>query len=90
LFEALGFAKPVIMTPVGAAPEVIGNNERGKLIPPRDSDAIAGAIIEFMNNREWGRSLAESGRNYIYRRMNADRAARNYEDLYCAALRQAS
>jgi glycosyltransferase involved in cell wall biosynthesis len=90
LFEALGFAKPVIMTPVGAAPEVIGNNERGRLIPPRDSDAIAGAIIEFMNNREWGRSLAESGRNYIYRRMNADRAARNYEDLYCAALRQAS
>jgi glycosyltransferase involved in cell wall biosynthesis len=88
LFEALGFSKPVIMTPVGAAPEVIGNNERGRLIAPGDSNAIADAIIELMNNRELGRSLAESGRAYIYRNMDADRAARNYEELYCAALRR--
>ena len=90
LFEALGFTKPIIMTPVGAAPEVIGNNERGRLIPPRDSDAIAAAIIELMNDRKLARSLAESGRDYIYQNMSADRAARNYEELYCAALRQAS
>jgi hypothetical protein len=36
------------------------------------------------------RSLAKSGRNYIYRHMNTDRAARNYEELYYAALQQAS
>ena len=90
LFEALGFAKPVIMTPVGAAPEVIGKNERGRLVPPGDSDAIADAIIELMNDRELGRSLAESGRDYIYRHMNADHAARNYEELYFAALQKSS
>jgi glycosyltransferase involved in cell wall biosynthesis len=90
LFEALGFTKPVIMTPVGAAPEVIGNNERGRLIPPGNSDAIAEAIIELMNDRELARSLAESGRNYIYRRMNTDSAARNYEELYFTALQHAS
>jgi glycosyltransferase involved in cell wall biosynthesis len=90
LFEALGFTKPVIITPVGAAPEVIGNNERGLLIPPGNSDAIADAIIELMNDRELARSLAESGRNYIYRHMDIDRAARNYEELYYAALQQAS
>ena len=66
LFEALGFTKPILMTPVGAAPEVIGNNERGRLIPPGDSGAIADAIIELMDDRELGRSLAESGRAYIY------------------------
>jgi glycosyltransferase involved in cell wall biosynthesis len=90
LFEALGFTKPVIMTPVGAAPEVIGNNERGRLVPPGNSDAIADAIIELMNDRELARSLAESGRNYIYRHMGAYCAARNYEELYYAALRQVS
>jgi len=90
LFEALGFTKPIIMTPVGAAPEVIGNNERGRLIPPGDSGAIADAIIELMNDRKLARSLAESGRDYIYQNMSADRAARNYEELYRAALRQAS
>ena len=90
LFEALGFTKPVIMTPVGAAPEVIGNNERGRLVPPGNSDAIADAIIELMNDRELARSLAESGRNYIYRNMGAYCAARNYEELYYAALQQVS
>lgn len=90
LFEALAFAKPIIMTPVGAAPEVIGNNERGRLIPPGDSEAIADAITELMNDRELGRSLAESGRAYIHRNMGADLAARNYETLYYAGLRQAS
>ena len=87
LFEALAFTKPVIMTPVGAAPEVIGNDERGRLIPPGDSNAIASRITELMNDRELGRSLAESGRAYIYQNMGADRAARNYEELYYAALR---
>src|SRR5215813_14014393 len=87
LIEALAFTKPIIMTPVGFAPEVIGNNERGRLIPPGDSDAIADAITELMNDRELGRSLAESGRAYIYQNMGAERAARNYEELYYAALR---
>jgi glycosyltransferase involved in cell wall biosynthesis len=86
MFEALAFTKPVVMTPVGAAPEVIGNNERGRLIPPGDSGAMADAITELMNDRELGRSLAESGRAYIYQHMGADRAARNYEELYYAAL----
>jgi glycosyltransferase involved in cell wall biosynthesis len=78
------------MTPVGAASGVIGNNERGRLVPPGNSDAIADAIIELMNDRGLARSLAESGRNYIYRNMSADRAARNYEDLYYAALQRSS
>ncbi len=88
LFESLAFAKPIIMTPVGAAPEVIGNNERGRLIPPRDSGAIADAITEFMNDRELGRSLAEAGRAYIHQNMSADVAARNYEELYYAGLQR--
>lgn len=86
LAESLAFAKPIIMTPVGAAPEVIGNNERGRLIPPADSEAIADAIIELMNDRELGRSLAEAGRAYVYHNMSADRAARSYEELYFTAL----
>jgi len=86
LIEALAFTKPIIMTPVGFAPEVIGNNERGRLIPPGDSDAIADAITELMNDRELGRYLAESGRAYVHQNMDADRTARNYEELYSAAL----
>jgi len=90
LFEALAFSKPVIMTPVGAAPEVIGDNERGRLIPPGDSQAMATAMIELMSDREKGRRMAEAGRDFIYRNVGADLATRRYEELYETALRQAS
>jgi glycosyltransferase involved in cell wall biosynthesis len=45
-------------------------------------------VIELMNDRELGRSLAEAGRAYIYQNLSADRAARNYEELYYDALKQ--
>jgi glycosyltransferase involved in cell wall biosynthesis len=90
LAEALAFTRPVIMTSIATAPEIIGNNERGRLVPPRDSEAIADAIIELMNDRELGRSLAEAGRAYLYQNTSAERVARSYEELYFMALRQAS
>lgn len=82
LFEALGFAKPVIMTPVGAAPEVIGDNERGRIIPKGDSAAIASAICELMQDRQLGNELGRLGQSFIYQNMGADRTARLYEQLY--------
>lgn len=82
LVEAYAFGKPVIMTPVGVAPEVIGKNERGRLIPPGDSAAIGSAICELMTNRELGPKLGESGRVYVHQNMGADLAARRYEQLY--------
>lgn len=86
LFEALAVGKPVIMTPVGAAPEVIGDNERGRLIPIGDSNAIVAAITELMADRELGRRLGESGKQYIHQHMGADSTARKYEDLYTTIL----
>jgi glycosyltransferase involved in cell wall biosynthesis len=86
--EALAFTKPVVMTRIATGPELIGNDERGRLVAPRDSEAMADAIIELMNNRELSRSLAEAGRDYLYRNTSAERVARRYEELYFAALRR--
>lgn len=82
LFEALAFGKPVIMTPVGAAPQVIGKNERGRLVPKGESKALANAMCELMANNELGLKLGESGRTYIRQNMGADLTARRYEELY--------
>lgn len=82
LIEALAFSKPVIMTPVGVAPEVIGKNERGRLVPVADSQAIADAICELMFNRELGKTLGQRGNQYVKANMGADVAARRYENFY--------
>ncbi len=82
LVEALAFRKPVVMTPVGAAPEIIGNNERGRLVPPRDSQAIAAAIHELLQQPELGAKLGALGRSYIEENLSPDQTARQYEELY--------
>ncbi|HVN79690.1 MAG TPA: glycosyltransferase [Terriglobia bacterium] len=47
---AFGFRKPVVVGAVGGIPEVVENGETGYLVPPRDPQAIAEAIIDFYNS----------------------------------------
>jgi glycosyltransferase involved in cell wall biosynthesis len=48
---AFGFAKPVIVGKVGGLTEVVEHLKTGYLVPPRDSKAIAEAVLDFYENR---------------------------------------
>ena len=86
LIEALAFGKPVIMTPVGVAPAVIGENERGRLVEKGDSRAIASSIREMMDDRDLGRRLGAMGQAFIRERMSAETATHACEEFYESAL----
>ena len=86
LMEALAFAKPMVMTPVGAAPDVIGRDERGLLVPLGDSHALAAALCKLAENRELGATLGARGHAYIHQNLAADVTTRRYERLYERAL----
>jgi glycosyltransferase involved in cell wall biosynthesis len=90
LVEALALAKPVIMTPVGAAPEVLGENERGRLVPVGDVEALASAIGEIVEDRALGERLGKAGRDYIRRHLGADRMAESYAEIYLESLKKTS
>jgi teichuronic acid biosynthesis glycosyltransferase TuaC len=45
--EAFASGTPVVATRVGGIPEVLENDSLGRLVPPRDPDAMASAIAEF-------------------------------------------
>lgn len=82
LLEALGLRKPVIMTPVGAAPEVIGQNERGRLFPIGDVGGLAAAIEELLANPALAAQLGEAGYRYVRDHLSPNAIARQHEDLY--------
>jgi len=42
--EAMAHRLPVISTSVSAIPEIVADGETGWLVPPRDTDALAGAL----------------------------------------------
>ena len=45
MVEALWLGKPLIMTDVSGAPDIISEGHNGMLVPRGDSDALADAII---------------------------------------------
>ena len=89
LMEALAFGKPMVMTPVGAAPDVIGRDERGLLVPTGDAHALAAALVRLAENRALGAELGERGRKFIHENMAAEVTTRRYERLYETVVREA-
>src|SRR5262249_19358895 len=44
LIEALALARPVVGTAVGGIPEIVRDNETGRLVAPGDTTALPGAL----------------------------------------------
>jgi glycosyltransferase involved in cell wall biosynthesis len=57
--EAMAMEKPVVATRVGGVPEMIDDGRNGKLVAPRDSAALAGAVVAL--RQTWPAAL-EMGR----------------------------
>ncbi|MDO8736774.1 MAG: glycosyltransferase [Thermoleophilia bacterium] len=60
LIEAMACGVPVIATDVGGIPDVITDHEDGLLVPPRDPQALAGAISYIIDNPVAAERLAEN------------------------------
>lgn len=63
---AYGFEKPVIATNVGGLPEVVIDGKTGYVVEPKDSSALAKAVIRFFAENK-ADEFAENVRNEAYR-----------------------
>lgn len=82
LMEGLALGRPVIMTPVGAAPDVLGADERGILVPKADSTAISEAVLKLAADPAQALELGHKGREYLHAHLGADQTAARYAALY--------
>lgn len=60
LMTAFAFHKPVLATAVGGIPEVLEEGVSGRLVPPKDSKALAAALIDMLQQPE---QLQQMSRN---------------------------
>jgi starch synthase len=58
---AYRFGKPVVATTVGGLPEMVDDGRTGFLVPPRDVDALAEAVVCLMQNDEMRRKFGDNG-----------------------------
>ncbi len=54
---AYAFDRPVITTAVGGLPEVVRDGETGFIVPPRDSQALAAAVVRYFKG-DWASRFA--------------------------------
>jgi len=67
LLEAMASGLPVIVTRVGAVPEVIDNGVNGILIDPGDPGALTRAIKQVLNEPELGKTLGRNNQEKVKR-----------------------
>lgn len=70
---AYGFEKPVISTNVGGLPEVVIDEHTGYIVPPKNPDALADAIIRFFRenkSEKFIENVRKEAYKYSWDRMN--------------------
>jgi glycosyltransferase involved in cell wall biosynthesis len=82
LLEAMAAGLPVIATAVGGTPEVVTDGETGLLIPPRDSDALAGALERLLVDPGWAKEMGARARGHVEANYSLDRFGRELNAIY--------
>jgi glycosyltransferase involved in cell wall biosynthesis len=84
--EAMEAGLPIVATRVGGTPDLIEDGVHGLLVAPRDPEALAGAVIELLNDRARATEMGNAAR--LRRRSGFDieataaRIGDLYEELY--------
>lgn len=65
IYEAMAAKTPVLGTTVGGVPEMVEDGETGRLVPPRDADALAAALEELIADPDRLREMGEAGHDRL-------------------------
>ena len=85
LIEAGACGRPVIGSEIGGIKYVIREGETGLLVPPRNVDALAEAIIKILKDEDLAKKLGKNGRKLVEKNYTWDISVKKtikvYEEL---------
>lgn len=82
LLEAMSWGLPVIATPVGGVPQVIGHEANGLLVQPGDTDALAAAIVRLMESPAERARLGAAARATVAARFSLQASIERLLEIY--------
>jgi glycosyltransferase involved in cell wall biosynthesis len=83
---AYRFGKPVVATTVGGLPAMVDHGRTGYLVPPRDSNSLADAIVLLLQNGELRRQFGENGKRKVNAECAPELVARKTQAVYRQAM----
>ncbi|GAA3292167.1 glycosyltransferase family 1 protein [Streptomyces cinereospinus] len=84
--EAMACGRPVVASAVGGHLDTVADPATGRLVPPRDPEALARAAAGLLARPEAREACGAAGRRRVLRRYGWNRVAAETEAAYCAVL----
>jgi glycosyltransferase involved in cell wall biosynthesis len=82
ILEAMAAAKPVVVTDVGGAREVVSDQETGLLVEPGSVDGLSRAMSSLLADASYGTTIGLAARESVSRRFGVGRMAAEYGAVY--------
>ena len=82
LAEGMSLAKPAVVTDFGGNPYMITDGLNGLIVPQKDADALAEAILKVMESKELYSALSQGARSEYEKKFNARAMTAQLEALY--------
>lgn len=82
VLEYMASSKPVVAADVGGNSEVVIDGETGFIVPPKDSNALANAILSILEDKEMGIRFGIAGRKRIEENFSIEKMITNYQNLF--------
>src|SRR5688572_25612172 len=82
LLDAMACGKPVVATTAGGMPEVVVDGRTGLLVPPRDHEALADAIVRLLNDPAARAEMAAAGLARVRAKFSLERMVEETLDAY--------
>lgn len=86
--EAMAAGCPVVATRVGGLPDLIDDHKTGRLVPPRDADALASAVLDLLQSPHTARELGRNAQEFVRQRFTVRRLLSDMDHLYTELLEE--
>ena len=82
LLDAMACGKPIVGTTAGGIPEVIVDGQTGLLVPPRDPEALARAIVALLTDERARQAMGAAGLARVRERFSVERMVQETLRVY--------
>ncbi|MGB8986694.1 MAG: glycosyltransferase [Candidatus Sulfotelmatobacter sp.] len=86
VLEYMAAGLPVVASRVGGNAELIEDGVTGLLVPPEDSSALSGALLQLLRDPPGAQRMAHSGHEFTVRNFSFERLVREVDELYSELL----
>ena len=82
LIEAMAAEKPCVITNISSMPEIVIDGQTGIVVPSKDANKLADAIINLIHNPSLAKKMGGEGKKLVQNKFTLQKMISRYEQLF--------